>query len=437
MSPVVRTAWALLNLRSLAMLVIACWMLAQVPAGPAIYEPLTSGALAGALGLLATHIARVLAVGVWRVLPNGSRTVAQAIACIVVALSLLVGTLLRFAAPDLLADIPLGSVLAVFIHLTLFGFLLLLGIGRQLPRFFSLLYLIACAVSLSITTVTFRDTPSFWMGGTALCTGAWLYASIAGFRPPNYSRRRFAWDVGVETLLARAGRKALPHQSPALTLLRSGRTGSVSVFIAILVVVIMAVMQHTTMGRLPMVPFMTFLAAPMIGVAIFACFHAARFAPAAKLLWLRHGGSRAELFRLVERTAMRDACLLGLVTCAAVTGLALLRGAITPADALKLLVPCVGIPLTLGYVGLLLSAVHRTWGKIVVLAVGVFCVDQAPSWLLTAAGASQHGIADVESPALAPAIRLALALLTIFAIRYVAAARWRRVDWSYYRTARS
>jgi hypothetical protein len=435
-NPALRTAWAMLNIKSIAMFAIAIPMLASVPVSPQVVQPLATSAIGAAFGMLATHIAGVLAVGVWRVLPDGSRTVSRAIAGIVAVLSLVFGTLFHLAAPGVLEDMPFGTVLAVFIHVSSFGFLLLLGIGRQLPRFFTLLYLIACSASFGITTATLGDIPAFWIGGAALCAAAWIYASVAGFRSPNYSRRRFAWDVGLETLAARADRPSSPGRSPALALLRSGRAGSFNVLIAVIVIVLVAVSQHMTIGRLGMVPLLMFLAMPLTGISIFASFHAARFAPGAKCLWLRHTDSRAELFGLVERTAIRDVSLVAATGWAVLAGLAVVRGvAIGPIDALKLLVAFVGAPVTLVYVGLLLSSAYGTWAKVLTIVLAIGCTVQAPGWWLGTVGGS-HLVAAGGETATGKAVRFALALLAIVTLRYVAASRWKRLDWSHYRALR-
>ncbi len=432
-----RTAWAMLNVQTLLAIPLAFWVIAQMPTGVKIYEAMIPPAMAVVFGQLAVRIARVLQVGVWRLLPDGTRTAVRAIAFIVVALSLLFGSVYRWVAPAALANVPIGTILAVFTHLSLLGFLLLLGIGRQLPRFFVTLYIFVCAVSLGVTLTFLRDIPAFWIGSAALCAAAWIYGSVAGFRAPNYSRRRFSWDVSVETLVARTEGQFAITAKPAWRLLRSGRAVFSNVLVATIVFVLMALMQRSTMGRSGTVPLVMFLYVPFAGVAIFAAFHASLFGAPAKRLWLCWADSRAELFRLVERMAIKDICVVAAAACAAVIGFALMRGdEINPIGALKMLVAGVGIAITLGYVGMLFATAHAWWSRMLLFALAACCVIQVTQWWLTGFGTTHLGVTESQSPPFVLTYRIVFAMLAIVALRYAAAARWKRIDWSHYRSTR-
>ncbi len=431
MKATLRTAWAMLNAQSLAFIAMMSILIAAMPQDEKLFRKLLAGAIGVSFGTLAVHVSRVLAVGMWRILPDGPRTAVRAVGLIVVALSVLLGGLDMRAAPTLLAEVPFGTALALFIHLSLYGSLLLLCIGRQLSQLIIGLYLLPCGISLIVTTSVFENAPAFWFAGAALCAAGWAYAAFAGIRAPSYSRRRFAWDLRLERFLARIDSRVSIGDSPARALLRSGRAGSTRMLIAIAVLTLVALMQHVTVGRLNVMPLLFFLVLPIMGTGIFAAVYALAFAEPAKRLWLRWAESRAELFRLVERMAIRDVCLVAAVSCAIVTALAASRGLdIALTDGLRILVASVGVAITLAYVGLLFRALESRWAKICGLALAAIGVIAGTHWWLAAFGVTRTGFAGLRLP------QLAVVLLALAALRYAAAARWKRIDWSHYRSTR-
>jgi hypothetical protein len=427
MTPTLRTIWAMLNAQSLALIALACVVLARMPESANIHRIVLIMVAFAGLATLGSRVARVLEVGVWRVLPDGRRTAARALGLIVAALSVLFGSL--FA---LFADLPLGITLPIFINLSLFGFLLLLGMGRQLPRFFVFVYLLFFGLSLFFTSLLFRDIPAFWIGGTALCAAAWIHASLTGFHAPAYSRRRFAWDSSIENLLVLADRGLATSGSPARKLLRSGRTGAANLVIVILVVALVSAFQGFALGRLPQSNAHFLLGLPVTFVAIFAVILANQYARPAKQLWLRWADSRPEIFRFVERMAIADVCIVGGAALAVTMGMAAYQGfGITLVVAFKLLVACFGIAITQAYVGLIFSATHSRWVRAPVVGLAVFGVLKGTDWWLIAFGASREGgDTGFSAPEL---IGVMLLLVTL---RCAALACWRRIDWSHYRSSR-
>jgi hypothetical protein len=427
MTPTLRTIWAMLNAQSLVLIALTGFVLARMPESANIHRIVLVMAVFAGLAALGSRVARVLEVGVWRVLPDGRRTAARALGLIVSALSVLFGSL--FAV---FVDLPLGTALPIFINLSLFGFLLLLGMGRQLPRFFVFVYLIFFGLSLFFTSLLFRDIPAFWIGGTVLCAAAWIYASLTSFRAPAYSRRRFAWDLNIENLLVLADRGLATSGSPARKLLRSGRTGAANLVIVMLVVALVSAFQGFALGRLPLPNAHLLLGLPLTFVAIFAVILANQYARPAKQLWLRWAASRAELFRFVERMAMADVCIVAGAALAVTTGLAVYQGfEISLVVSFKLLIACFGLAITQAYVGLILAATHSRWARAFVVGLAVIGVLKGTDWWLVAFGASREGgDTGLFAPLL---IGVMLALVTL---RHVALARWRRIDWSHYRSSR-
>jgi hypothetical protein len=430
-SPTLRTTWAMLNVQSLALIAVTCFALARMPADANIHLIVFNMLVFAGLAMLGARVARVLEVGVWRVLPDGRRTAIRALGLIVAALSVLFGALFRWAAPEFLGDLPLGMTLVIFINLSLFGFLLLLGMGRQLPRLFVFVYLLFFGFAFLVTSLEFRDVAAFWIGGSGLCAAAWIYASLASFRAPTYSRRRFAWDIGVENLLVLADRGLATSGSPARKLLRAGRTGSANLLIVVLVVGLVSAAQGFALGRLPLPDVHFLLGVPVTFVAIFAVVLASQYARPARQLWLRWADSRTELFRLVERMAVADVCIVAGAALAITTGIAIYQGfEITLVVAFKLLVACFGLAITQAYVGLIFAATHSRWVRALVVGLAVFGVLKGTDWWLIAFGASRADDAGIF--ALLP-IGLVLALVML---RQVALACWRRIDWSHYRPSR-
>jgi len=436
-NPTLRTTWAMLNAQTLAAIALAVVVLVRFQENPRLYTIFVNMLLWTGLVIFGGHVSRVLEAGIWRTLPGGRRIATRALGLIVAALSVIFGALFHWAAPAFFADLPLGMTLQIFINLSVFAFLLLLGMGRQLPRLFVVVYMILFGVALIFTSVLFRDVPAFWYGATAACAALWMYASLADLRAPHYSRRRFAWDVGIGTLLARADRGLSIGVSPARVMLRAGRAGLGPILIASCAFVLVAFSQHITMGRLPTVPLAMFLFVPFAGVAIFAAHHALRFAAPAKRLWLCWAESRAGVFRLVERMAIQDIGIVSTAAWTAVTGFALLRGVeIAPLDALKMWVACLGVAVTFVYVGLLYSTVHVWWAKVLLFAAGAIGVAHLSNWWLIAFGTSHLGFPGEPPTQLALSMYFALALLALAVLRFAAAARWKRIDWSHYRSKR-
>jgi hypothetical protein len=363
---------------------------------------------------------------VWRILPAGRRTAIRALGLIVVALSVLFGGL--FA---LFADLPLGMTPVIFINLSMFAFLLLLGMGRQLPRFFVVVYLLVVGVSFFFTSILFQDSPAFWVGGTALCAAIWIYASLTSSRAPTYSRRRFAWDLSFENLLVLADRGLSTGGSPVRKLLRSGRTGGANLCIATIVVAVIAAVQGFLFDRVPIPSPSLLLAETMIIAAISATILANQYARPARQLWLRWADSRAQLFRLVERMVVGDVCIVAGTGCAVALSVAASRGYdLSLVVSFKLLVASFGLVITQAYIGLIFAAMHSRWIRSLVgLLAGIGVLFGTSLWLL-AFGASGAAGAGFVMP------KLITALLAMIALRYLALASWRDIDWSHHRSAK-
>lgn len=429
MSPTLRTTWAMLNWQTLGLIALACLVLIRLPMGDDLHRiALNMSAWAG-LAMFGSNVCRVLEVGVWRMLPEGRRTAIRALGLIVVALSALFGGLSRWAAPEFLADAPLGMTLPIFISLSLFAFLLLVGMGRQLPRFFVFVYLLISGITFILMSFTIRGAPAFSLGGVALCAAIWIYASLTTLRAPAFSRRRFAWDLTFENFLALADRGLSTGGSPVRKLLRSGRTGGGNLFVAVLVIAMIVAFQGFTLGRLLMFDLKLLLAVPLSVAAIFATVLANQYARPAKQLWLRWADSRAQLFQLVERMVIGDVCIVASVACSVAMGIAAYRGYdLTRVVAFKMLLASFGIAITQAYVGLIYSAMHAVWKQLLVgVLTGVGVVFGTSLWL-SAFGASGAAGAGFAVP------RLVTVLLALVALRYLALASWRRIDWSHYRS---
>jgi len=430
-SPTLRTSWAMLSWQALGLIALACLVLIRLPMGDDLHRIALNMLISAGLAMFGSHVTRVLEVGVWRVLPEGRRTAIRALGLIVVAFSALFGGLCRWAAPEFLEDVPLGMTLPIFISLSVLAFLLLVGMGRQLPRFIVVVYLLISGVVFILMSLTFRGAPALSLGVAALCAAIWIYASLTHLRAPAFSRRRFAWDLTFEDYLALADRGLSTGGSPVRKLLRSGRTGGGNLFIAVVVIALIAAFQGFTLGRLPMPDPRLLLAVPLSFAAIFATVLANQYARPAKQLWLRWADSRAELFRLVERMVWGDVCIVAGVACSVAMGIAVFRGYdLTRVVAFKLLIASFGIAITQAYVGLIYSAMHARWTKILAgVLTGIGVLYGTGLWL-AAFGASDAAGRGFAVP------QLVAVLLALAALRYFALAAWRRIDWSYYRSAK-
>jgi hypothetical protein len=428
-----RTLWALLNLPSLITLAIAIVLIARSPLEPKILTAMIPVLIAATFALLAAHISRVLQVGIWRLLPGGLNAAVRAVATIVLSLSLLFGTLNMLVGDDLLPGVPLGTFLAYFIHLSLFGFLLLFGIGRQLPRLMCAFYFVPCTIALAFSLRTFEGAPVFWVAGAAICGVLWSVGAFANVRAPNHSHRTFAWLQAVETIFVRADRDLAVGASAAPRLLRLGGIGLGGVLVGIIILTFVSWSQHATMGRLMStpLPLRMFLVTPISLAALFVAFHASRFAVPARRLWLCWAQSRAHLFRLVERSVYRDAGVVAAAAWAGAFGFALLRGMdIAPSVALEALAAFVGAALTFACAGLIAATLPARWMKIAVAVVLIVAVSKVTNVWFAASGGAHGGIQPHRLG------YFAIASLGLVGLRTLAAARWKRIDWSHYRNSR-
>jgi hypothetical protein len=421
----------MLSWRTLGLMALSGFVLIRWPLGENLTPIVLNMVIGAGLAALGGHVARVLEVGVWRILPAGRRTAIRALGLIVVALSVLFGGLFRWAAPEFFADVPIGLALPIFINLSVFALLLLLGMGRQLPRLFVVVYLLVVGLSFFFTSILFNDSPAFWVGGAALCAAIWIYASLTSSRAPTYSRRRFAWDLSFENFLVLADRGLSTGGSPVRKLLRSGRTGGANLCIATVVVAVIAAFQGFLFGRVPIPSPSLLLAETMIIAAISATILANQYARPARQLWLRWADSRAQLFRLVERMVVGDVCIVAGTGCAVALSVAASRGYdLSLVASFKLLVASFGLVITQVYIGLIFAAMHSRWIRSLVgLLAGIGVLFGTSLWLL-AFGASGAAGAGFVMP------KLITALLAMIALRYLAFASWRDIDWSHYRSAK-
>jgi hypothetical protein len=433
-----RTTWAMVNASSLVAL---SGTLALIVAGPLTPKPVRAMipvAIAITFGVLATQVSRVLQVGIWRMLPDGFRTAFRAVATLVVALTLLFVALHSLTrGPDFLPGTPFGTLLVFYLYFSLFAFLLVLGMGRRLPPLLLGVLFFPCILALGFAMRAFRDVPAFWMGSAAICTLLWVVGSFGNFRAPNYSRREIGWDKALTTILARADRTLTLESSAARRVLRQGSSALGNVSTAIVILSLIALMQHATVGRLKDIPFLFFVAMPILCVGIFAAFHGSKFGLPAKRLWLLWAPSRAQLFRLVERVVVRDVCFVAAASWAVIMALALSRGIeMDVVNALKLLVAGLGVATTLAYTGMLFTTAYRWWSALAFFAVGVFCLIQSHDWWFEALSVTHPDVDRVRSAHIFRPAWLVLAMSVIFVLRQVALARWKRLDWSHYRSSR-
>lgn len=432
MSAVLRTARTLLSGPAMIMLSFAYGLVWLVPPGPKTLQVVTGLLFIVGLAVLSLRIAKVSETGVWRLLPDGHRTIIRAIGLIMLALTLLPGRIGDGALLNPLSGVPLGLKIANAIFFTLLGVLLFYGIGRRLPRLAILAYLFGCVVSLHYMIVGFADVPAFWFAAGGLCVAAWLYAAF-GRRPllaGAVSQRLSDVPVISKVASTRIRMPFIPN-SPARELLRSRRRAHIGLPFAALIVVGWAAFQHWVLGgRIP--DDRAFYYPAVLSVTLFLVVLLSQDVGAgARTLWLRWGDSRGELFGLAERTLFRDAAILCTIAWGTVTLLAMLEG--PPVDAtgaLKMLAAHFGAAVAPIYLALAFPTFNVGWQRLVCAAACAGAVTLLSFRWLDALGYGRQGIGRID-------VELLLILfLIVLTLRSLASWRWRTVDWAYFRKTR-
>ncbi|HEV7608092.1 MAG TPA: hypothetical protein VGO61_12180 [Steroidobacteraceae bacterium] len=435
MSSVLRTAWTLLSVP--AVLVLACaygflWLMPLAPKFP--LQGLAGLSIIVGLAMLAMRIAKVLDTGVWRLLPNGFRTIIRAIGLIMLVITLLPGRIGDRAVPGPLSGVPFGGLFANVIVLTLLSVLLLAGIGRRVPRLVILAYLFGCFVALHYLVAAFAGNPPFWFASAGLCAAAWLYASFGKLpflRADTLWRRLHDRPASSTVAFARI-RMPFIADSPARVLLRSRRGARTGLPFAALIVVSWAAFQQLIVGgRIGSGDFI-FIYPSVLWVTVFLVVVVSEHVgAAARTLWLRWGDSRRELFRLAERMLFLDATILCTIAWGTVTLFAWLRGIpIDAPGALKMLAAHISAAVAAIYLALAFSTFHAWWQKVICAVLGVGAVTLLSFRWLDAFGESSKAIGRVE-----PELLLVLFLI-LLALRTLASWRWKGIDWIYFRQIR-
>ncbi len=429
-----RTTLALLSWPPVLLLALSCGLTVLVQMGPKIYGAALPFALIFCISMLALRIARVLEAGVWRLLPGGYQAAVRATALVVLLMSLTLGATYMWAAPKTMRFVPAWPLVALFIHFSVLGLMLLMGIGQRLPRVFPILCVAICTISFGILT-RFRGIAWPWFTAVAVFATIWLYAS---FGTPHWLRSENArrW-LNFEALLAGVRARTNFHfatlSSPARALLRTRQSASfLSLPVAALAMIVWLANYHLVIGVGRVLGNYRALfggASWMLSCVMLVL--AQRYAAPSRSLWLRWGDSRAQIFRLAERQMLLDAFFLGAFTWYVAILFGMQAGLpVEPIMTMKLFVACVAVGLIPGYLGMIWSTCHTWWQKALALAPIALTLTRLSNQWVFALGIR----ANWNFPVLWDLF--VLFSLGVVAFRFIAAWRWKRLDWAHFRSIR-
>jgi hypothetical protein len=357
MNSELRLCWVMLGWSGLAFLAAlgGCVML-DGTYGPSLYSILLRAPLTlVALLLGAVRIARIGSVGIWQFLPAGNRVFARALGIVVLSAVLVLGGLADLTNTHDHTSMPLSRTLASYVVLSCIGFVLLWNRGMRIPGFFAALLIAFFFVFRSFVGRSVEHHPgsSFWWLIAGLCTGGWLIAAFFERRPQD--RARGSWMLRTSTatgyLLARARARILLMNSSARGILQAERRGLGRLSGALLLVLSWVLFQHwfmvylfpatqlTVGSRVPLDAYPTMIRSSATVLAMVTFIMASGMGARTRLLWLRSGDSRAQLFRVGERSMLLNLSIVSGAAWLAVTGLGLRRGLqIAVPEALTMLV---------------------------------------------------------------------------------------------------
>ena len=424
MKPLARLIWQLIHWSGvIVMLVFGGLLIVQSRgSGPSFSDVLVSFACIASLAG-----GRVLSVAGLRnldLLPDSHRMLVRALATLTVITSLLLGGFTAWIDMHRLAAAPFTGIALIFVTLSGLSFMFFARAQITPVRWVSILA-IASLTALTLIAMS-RQTPAVSWIAAGLCAFLWVFA----LRSRKVPRPLFAHATGAPdpaALFVEWRARALLVRSPAGAVLNGNRVMSARLPVAVAFIIIWALICHVVIGHA--IPVDSYA----ISVSVAACFisglmliQSVGIPARARPLWLRMGGSRADIFRIVEKSLLANLAVLGGLSWLVMSCLALARG--LGFNGLEALLTLAGLgvgALASIYFGLLLPTLGSAWLRIPATVLAVLTLIFPP--LLWIRGVA----ADVLDGGPFTSWTLATTLVfTCWALRALALNRWKTIDWT-------
>ena len=424
MKPLARLIWQLIHWSGvIVMLVFGGLLIVQSRgSGPSFGDVLFSFACIASLAG-----GRILSVAGMRnldLLPNSHRMLVRALATLTVITSLLLGGLAAWIDMHLLAAVPFTGIALIFVALSGLSFMFFARAQITPVRWVSMLAIVSLT-ALTLIAMS-RLTPAISWIAVGFCTLLWALA-LRSRAVPRPLFANAAGAPGPAALFVELRARALLVRSPAGAVLNSNRVMSARQPVAVAFIIVWALICHVVIGHATPVDSYA------ISLSVAACFISGLMLiqsigiPArARPLWLRSGGSRADIFRIVEKSLLANLAVLSGLSWLVMSCLALARG--LGFNGLEALLTLAGLgagALASIYFGLLLPTLGSAWLRIPATVLAVLTLIFQPLlWIRRVA-------ADVLDGGQFTNWTLAAGLVAIcWALRALALHRWKTIDWT-------
>ncbi|HLA73378.1 MAG TPA: hypothetical protein VK624_17850 [Steroidobacteraceae bacterium] len=424
MKQLVRLIWLLVHWPGALALLLASGLLIAPweGSGPSFSDVMIAAAFLVSMGC--GRILSIAGMRTLRILPDAHRLLVRALAVLTVATSLLFGGLAAWIGMRHFTAAPLTNIALLFVALSGLSFLFF---ARDQIRTVWWLSILAMASATALVLIAMsRLPPEFSWLTVAFCTLLWALA-LRSRAVPRPLFAKAADSSGSAAVFMDLRARLLLVRSPAGAILNGNHLTPERLSAAIAVTTVGALFCHVVIGfPKPIYSYAVTLSVTACFVAGLMLAQSAGMPARARHLWLRSGGARADIFRIVEKSLLANLAVLSGFSWLVMSSLTLARGlSFSGPEALLSLAGVGAGALASIYFGLLLPTLGSAWLRIPasVLATLSFVLPP-PLWIRRVAADAVNGADFTSWP-------LALGLIaTCWAVRALALNRWKTIDWT-------
>lgn len=425
MSPTLRLLWMLVRWPGLLLMVVLALQFAAASASQNRKQFLmVLVGLAGSAVWVGLRYKEFAASKVWRWLPDGQRILTRALAILVLFGMSAIAAFTCWAQVRGVVQLPIRNVPLAFAALAGVAFLVfaqrLPAMQPRVTRAFIV------TLTLLFVEAIFRE-PSLGLSWvTAVSVGAlWLFVVATAGTPSSEGWVARVRDAAQKFEL-RLGTLGLSRRSPARMLLQADGPLKAALPIAFMGTLAVSLLLHDLLAIHARDSLSALLGGAAGFIAVAILFMAVSAAHRARLLWLRFGDTRSQVFRECERALLVNLLLVTLVVwlIVAVVSVGFASSRMWP--RLLAALPSVAAgSLPALYLGLAWPTFAGKWrdmpnGHIILAAIFFLPVVWRAAY------------AVVQPMELKPdPLLIAFTIVAALLLRVFAVWRWRKIDWSY------
>jgi len=428
MSPTLRRLWMLVRWPGLLLMLILALQFAAASASlnRRRFLMLLVG-MAGSAVWVGLRYKEFAASKVWRWWPDGQRILTRALAILVLFGMSAIAAFTCWAQVRGVVQLPIRNVPLAFAALAGVAFLVfaqrLPAIQPRVTRAFIV------TLTLLFVEAIFREPSQGLSWVTAVSVGAlWLFVVATAGAPSSEG-----WIARVreaaQNVELRMSTRGLARRSPARMLLQADRPLTAVLPIAFLGTLAVGLLMRELLAIHARDSLSALLGGAAGFTAIAILFMSISMAHRARLLWLRFGDTRSQVFRECERALLVNLLVISVAVWLVVVAIALGFASARMWPRLLAALPAVvagSLPAL--YLGLAWPTFAGKWRDMPnghIILAGIFLL---PMVWRTAYAVVQPLELKPDPPLIAFTVLAAL-LLRVFAVW-----RWRRIDWSYLKT---